>query len=356
MSNSDSKIKAQMIAPSIRKKIGQMLMFGFQGISANVHTDVYQMIHEVQPGGLWFTDWEDKKLNQVGNIESPEQLRKLITDLQKISEIPLFTAIDAEGGQVIRLQESKGFPKTMAAKQLGKINNPETTFEHHCKIAMLLKTLGFSLNLAPVVDLDLSPDSPALGIKERCFSSDEMEVIRHSEQVILANKKFGVRTCLKHFPGHGSAQSDTHLDITDITTTYKSKELQPYSHHIENKNAEAILVAHVFHKEQDEQFPASLSKNIITGLLREKMNFGGVVISDDLNMGAIRKNYPFEKGLELAINAGADILLQSNLDPYDKYLPIKTLQTIENLVLKKVITSSRIEESFLRIQKLKEGI
>ena len=177
------------------------------------------------------------------------------------------------------------------------------------KMAQWLYATGINNNLAPVVDLDINPLSPAIGYYERSFSMDPVVVIDHAQWFISEFSNYNIITTLKHFPGHGSAEEDSHLGFTDITDTWTDKELLPYRHLIVNDYDDIIMVGHLYNAHIDSVYPASLSFKTIQGLLRDSLGFNGVVVSDEMLMGAITNNYSFDEAIELAINAGTDMLL-----------------------------------------------
>ena len=341
---------------SLDYKIGQMVMTGFRGAEVDSNSPIIKNIRKRHLGGVWLTDNESPMEDTIGNVESPEQLKNLVSDLKKFSDVPLFVAVDAEGGKIIRLKEKYGFPKTYSAKYLGQKDDPDFTYNAALKIAKTLNEAGINFNFSPVLDLDLEPDSPALGQKERCFSKDPDKVIRHAGQIIEANHSLGILCCQKHFPGHGSTSDDSHDDYVDVSDSWTEKELKPYQYFIENDMADAILTAHILIKQFDYKYPSTLSKKIITGLLRNKLNYQGIVISDDLNMGAIRLNYDYADAIELAINAGVDIILNSNVMKYNENIAQITIETIKKLVKDNRLRRSRIDQSFSRINKLKRGL
>lgn len=341
---------------TLEEKIGQMIMTGFRGAALDSTDSIANQIKNYNLGGVWLTDKDSPMKTTIGNVKSPEQLKKLTGDLQNFSTTPLFIAIDAEGGKIIRLKEKYGFPKTYTAKNLGMKDDPDFTYREAKKIARTLKDSGINFNFAPVLDLDMHPDSPALGQKERCISDDPDVVIKHAEQIIQANHDLGIFSCVKHFPGHGSTAEDSHEGFVDVSGSWSQKELKPYKYFIDKHMNDAILTAHIFIKDYDEKNPATLSSNIITDLLRNKINFNGVVISDDLDMGAIRLNYTHEQAVELAIKAGVDIILNSNVVNYDEDIAIKTFNIIKKLVQEKRISEKRIDRSFSRIMTLKRKL
>lgn len=334
---------------SLEEKIGQMILTGFHGKHVDENSLIVKdiLIHHL--GNLWITDKNDLINSKVGNIESPQQLKKLTTDLQNFSKNKLFIAIDAEGGKVIRLKEEYGFPKTLSAKFLGEKNDLSLTKENSITIAQTIKKVGININFAPVVDLSINKDLNIIGKKERSFSDNPEIVFQNAKEFILAHKEKNIATCLKHFPGHGSAVSDTHDGFVDSTKYWNEKELIPYKLLIEENLAEAIMISHIYNKNLDENFPSSLSKKIIYDLLRDKLSFNGLIFTDDLDMKAINENYSLEKSLELTINAGVDIIIKSNLKNPVPNLVEKIIKTIKKLIDQNIITEKRIDESFKRI-------
>ncbi len=305
---------------SLEYKTGQMLLCGFRGKNAAAAKPIIRAIKNYHLGGVWLTDADSPMGHTSGNIESPQQLQSLINDLKAASEVPLFVAIDAEGGQVIRLKEEYGFPQTLSAARLGRADDLQLTYRQAREIALRLEKLGINFNFAPVVDLAVNPANRALAGKERCFSDDPQTVIRHARQAIRANREMGILSCLKHFPGHGSAAGDTHLGFVDASARWTQEELLPFNTLIAEGLADAVLTSHLFIEQIDPQFPVTFSATAIEGLLRGESGFTGVVLSDDLHMGAIRQNYSLEETLMQAIMAGIDILVFSNLEPYDARL------------------------------------
>lgn len=340
---------------TLDQKIGQMVMIGFRGIEVHKDSPIIKAIRDGHLGGVWLTDNDSPMGRTIGNIESPRQLKQLISDLQSAAQIPLIVSIDAEGGQVVRLKEKYGFPITFPAFYLGQKNDFQLTYSQSRLIAEILSEAGINFNFSPVLDLNRNPDNPALSMKERCYSADPQIVWQHALKVIEAHHEKGIKCCLKHFPGHGSARHDSHVGFVDVTETWSPDEISVYQKFIERGLADAILTAHVFHKQFDDRYPATLSRNIITGLLREKMGFSGIVISDDMNMGAIKNNYSYEEAVELAIGAGVDIILQSNVDHYQPDVAQNTMAIIKKLVHESRISEERIEQSFQRIKEVKDS-
>jgi beta-N-acetylhexosaminidase len=341
---------------TIDKKIGEMLLVGFRGLKLDDDHFIVRSIRDYSLGSTILFDYDVLSQTHLRNIKSPLQVKKLVESLQKLSQNPLIISIDHEGGKVIRLKEDYGFPATVSFQYLGTLDDLSLTNKYAAEVAQTLYNLGINLNLAPVVDLNVNPQNPVIGELERSFSFDPEIVTGHALEFIRAHHEQGVLCTLKHFPGHGSSAEDSHLGFVDITDSWKEQELQPYKNLIQEGEVDAIMTGHVFHLELDPQFPATLSKSIITGLLREKFDYDGVIISDDLQMGAITKNYGFDYAVEKAINAGIDILAMGNNLLYDDSIVSHTVKLIFRLLNEGVISEERIDESYRRIQKLKKII
>lgn len=337
-------------------KIGQMLMIGFYGLEADNEHFIVQDIRQRHLGGVVLFNYDVPTKQPVRNIESPAQVKALVASLQSLATTPLLVAIDQEGGIISRLRESYGFPATVSHQQLGEINDLTTTYEQTAAMAKTQAELGLNLNLAPVVDLCVNPENPIIAKYERCFSADPDLVSEHASQFIQAHHKQGVRCTLKHFPGHGSSSEDSHQGLVDVTETWSRVELEPYAHLIETGQADAIMTAHVFNTDLDAEYPATLSKPIITGILRQELGYNGVVISDDMQMGAIVNYYGFETAIEKAIEAGVDILTFANNSVYEEDVTTRAIAVIKGLVQEGVISEERLEESYQRIQRLKRRL
>ena len=218
-----------------------------------------------------------------------------------------------------------------------------------------LHELGINWNLAPVVDVNVFPESPAIGALERSFSAEPEVVAAHAEAFAKAHAAAGVISVLKHFPGHGSAVGDTHLGVTDVTSSFvRDDELAPYRRLIEDGYEDAVMTAHIVNRDLDPSgHPATLSTAIVTGLLREELGFEGVILSDDMQMGAIVEQYSLERAAIEAIKAGVDVILIANQlsdDPTEVY---RVKQAILDAVAEGEIAEDRIYESVERILELK---
>jgi len=338
---------------SLSVKIGQMLMIGFRGTTLEDAPEIAADITKRRIGGVVLFDFDVPAHSHSRNIISPQQLARLTLELQKLANIPLLVAIDQEGGKVNRLKQARGFPPSVSAAYLGRLNNPDSTSSAASQTARTLKTMHIEMNLAPVADLNTNPDNPVIGKLDRSFSPDPSVVISNLQLIIQAYHINGIIATLKHFPGHGSSSSDTHLDFTDITASWSEEELEPYRVLIASGYPDAIMTAHVFNGKLDTLYPATLSKQTLTGLLRDKLRFKGVIISDDMQMKAIADHYELESAIQLAINAGVDLLLFGNNASYDPAIASKATEIIRSLLQKKIITPERIDQSYQRIMELK---
>lgn len=315
---------------SLKKMIGQMIILGFEGQSLSSNNTLKEDIKKYNLGGVILFD-KYYKSKKKKNIKNPKQLKKLITDIQNISNYKMFISIDQEGGLVSRLNQKNGFDKTYKASTVSKRG---TAFarETYKNLATELSDVGINLNFAPVVDLAVNPKNKVIVHYGRSYSSNPNEVIKYSKIFIDEMNKKEVISVLKHFPGHGSSLGDSHEGFVDISNTWNKKELIPYQELIKSNYANMIMTAHVYNKNLDIRYPATLSTNINTHLLKNRLKYDGLIISDDLQMKAITKHYTLKQTVTLAINSGVNILLFGN------QIDNKTikLETIVNTIYKEV--------------------
>jgi len=352
-----------MSTPStLREKIGQLLLVGFRGATSAECELIVRDIREHAIGGviLFDQDMAGGTVDTTGprrrNIESPAQVRTLLAHLQAQAQVPLLTAIDQEGGRVNRLKPVYGFPPSLSHEELGRLDQPAETYRHAAATAQTLADLGLNLNLAPVVDLDANPDNPIIKGKGRSFSADPETVARHAAEFVRAHRDHRVLACAKHFPGHGSAAGDTHLGLVDVTATWHERELIPFQRLITAGLCDAVMSAHVFNARLDPVHPATLSSAVQTGLLRTKLGFQGVIVSDDMEMKAISSRYGLEQSIPLALEAGIDLLCFGNNLSYDPGIAGKAAGIILRTVESGRIAPARIDESCERVLALKRRI
>jgi len=340
------------VGPTLRERIGQMLVVGFRGLTPDEAEPVRGLIADGTLGGVILFS-VDQLTGGPRNVESPDQLRTLVAALSgAATAAPLLVAIDQEGGQVARLGPSHGFPATRSAADLGR-GDPSETAAAAASIAATLTDVGVTLNLAPVVDLAVNPDNPSIAAVDRSFSADPAVVTAHARAFIDGLHAGDVTSAIKHFPGLGSAGADTHLGVVDVTDVWTDVELEPFQALIRDGLPDAVLTAHIFNANLDPDHPASLSAATVDGLLRGDLGFDRAVISDDLQMGAILDAYGFDEAVALAIEAGIDLLLVANQLVYEPDVATRVVDLVERLVTDGRLTEERIDASYQRILALK---
>lgn len=338
----------------LEQKIGQMLMVGFYGTSAPKDSPICQAIRRYDIGAVILFDVNPVRPNKPKNIVSKAQVKRLTAQLQACSpRHDLLIAVDQEGGRVQRLKSKYGFyGRFPSAAEVAK-NGKAYAANVYTKMAKELHDVGINYDLAPVVDLSLNPKNRVINGLKRSFGKDPKKVAAYAQTFIEAMHRYDIVTSLKHFPGHGSSLGDTHKGFVDVTRLWQRKELEPYR--LLKTTADTVMVAHVYNKKLDARYPATLSKRIVTDLLRRNIGFEGVVITDDLQMGAIAKKYSLKETLRLAIAAGNDILLFGNqIDPKRIYSPKTLVETVAALVREGKIDAKRIDASYRRIRTLKK--
>ncbi len=294
----DDPALAEDLAACAEARVGGVILF-------DVHLPRYS---ELAAGGL---DRDAALLGATRNIVAPAQTAAFSAELRRRLGAGLIVSVDQEGGGVARLNPRRGFPRSPTAFEFGAMA-PDERAREAAALARTVRAAGFDLNFAPCVDALINPDNPIIAGKGRSFGADAVHVAGRAAEVIRAHSDEGVVTCLKHFPGHGSSAGDTHAGFVDVTHTWReSPELEVYRRLIPKIDPcrTCVMTAHVIHGGIDPDHPASLSRAHTTGLLREKLGFEGVVITDSLDMGAVTQRYGVEEAAVLAVNAGADILL-----------------------------------------------
>ncbi|WP_298427167.1 glycoside hydrolase family 3 N-terminal domain-containing protein [uncultured Kordia sp.] len=339
---------------SLDIKIGQMIMLGIgKDTMIQPNNEIVKAIKAQQLGGILLYE------KNIAKQHSVKKLKKLITLLRKDASLPLLVSIDEEGGKVNRLKEKYGFPETVSAKYLGDLDDVASTKYFSDIIAHNLLLLGINVNYAPVVDVH-NAENPPIGKNERAFSTNPKDVIKHARQVISSHRYFNVKTVLKHFPGHGNSKEDSHYNVTDVSKYWKQKEVFPYIKLLYEGNVDAIMTAHIVNEKLDDsKLPATLSKKIMTDYLRNDIGFEGVIFSDDMQMKAIANQFGFEKSIEMTILAGVDVLMFSNHIPMkgrNMILPKDIIAIVKQLVKDGTISKERIDLSYRRILKFKEGL
>lgn len=322
------KVKEIMSNMTIEEKIGQMLII--YDTHDVVDNELISFINEVKPSGFI--------INQ-NNITTFNETKKYISDLKVNSKIPLIISIDQEGGRVQRLQNLKDKKATYIPSMfdLGKTNDINLAYEVGKVMAEDMRSLGINVVFAPVCDIFSNPDNKVIG--NRSFGTNASLVSNMCVSLGKGLEDNGIIATYKHFPGHGDTITDSHYELPTIYKTLEdlnNLELIPFKNAIEN-NAKIIMVGHIaFPNITNDYTPASLSK-IMIDILRDNLDFNGLIITDALNMGALNNNYTDEEIYIKSIEAGVDILLMPN-DAKE------AIQTIKNN-----ISIERIDESVKKI-------
>ena len=335
--------------------IGQMFLMGFTGPCLEPGSWLDVALEEGRLGGVLLFDRNVRGL--VQNFTSPAQLQDLTAQLQERSAAFLLIAVDQEGGKVCRLKEKDGFLASYMAAELGQQAAEQSTAVASAALAAELARYGINFNLAPVADVDLNPANPIIAAYGRSFSKNENQVAEHCRAFIAAHHSHNIACCLKHFPGHGSAQGDSHLGFVDISQDWQEKELEPYQLLFTEGFSDAVMTAHLIHSQLEPAgLPTSLSPTVVTTMLRDQLNFQGLIITDDLQMKAITDHYGYKEAVQRAIIAGSDLLIVGNNLVYDPDALAQGEAAIHELLEAGSIEARRIQESLERIATLKAKI
>jgi beta-N-acetylhexosaminidase len=343
---------------SLDKSLGEMLMVGFYGTEVSSKSQICKDIKNYNLAGVILFDYNPVDRKKAKNISSKKQLKRLTTQLQNCSKNrKLLIAVDQEGGLVQRLKKRYGFKGNFPkASNVSTISDREVENIYN-GMAKELNSVGINYNLAPVVDLSINKKNRVIYKLGRSFGENPRDVAHYSSIFIKSMHSYNILTSLKHFPGHGSSTGDTHKGFVDVTKKWKAIELIPYKLLIDNKNIDSIMVAHIMNKKLDSLYPATLSSKIINGKLRGELGFNGVVITDDLQMGAISQRYKLRDTIKLSINAGDDILLFGNqLDPRHTVKVKELIDIMKSLLQSKEITIRNVKESNRRVENLKRKL
>ena len=323
---------------TLEEKVGQLMVVGIGGTEADAET--LAQLRDLHAGGVVLFD---------RNMDNPVQVTKLIGELQKQtlqqpSRLPLFISIDQEGGRVLRMREHV-LPLPSQA-ELGLDGNAEQVEAWTAQNARELKNMGFNVNFAPVVDVGLGA--------ERSFSRETTEVIRLARAAVLGYRKEGILCTLKHFPGIGKAPKDPHQEISDITAgreVLEQEDLAPFRSLIKEFEVQPplIMVSHLRYPAYDAENPACVSETLLKGVLRRQLGFEGVVVTDDLEMGAMTSLYSFREMGVMAVAAGADVLLVCHHASSQKEVYTGIIKAVKDGRL----SAERLDEAVQRVLRTK---
>ena len=324
---------------SLEEKVGQMIFAGIKGTAITNETKEIISTHKV--GGIILFKDNLKDANQS------VRLLNLIKQENNINKVPLFLGVDEEGGRISRLPELTRLPTN---KDLGKRNDASLSYDIGKLLGKELSTFGFNLDFAPVLDINSNPANPIIG--DRAFGKDAETVSKLGIQTMKGIQSEQVISVVKHFPGHGDTAVDSHKELPIIQKSLKdlyALELIPFKRAIEH-GAEVVMVGHILLPKIDSIYPASISEKIITDVLREQLDYEGVIVTDDMTMKAILNTFEIGEAAVSAVKAGNDIVLIAH--DYDNVIKAKDaiLQAIEA----GEISEQRINESVKRILSIKK--
>lgn len=333
-------IKIKINQMTIEQKIGQMVIVGVEGDTFD--SNIGKMIEDYHVGGFIFMG---------KSVKNTTQLLKLVNGIKTANsnnKIPLFLSLDQEGGSIDRMP--KEFNRYPTNKAIGKINSENLSYNIGSAIAYEISSFGFNMDFAPVLDINSNPKNPVIG--DRSFGTSSKLISSLGVETMMGIQEGKVIPVVKHFPGHGDTSVDSHIGLPRVNKDLEqlnSFELIPFKEAIKN-NVDGIMIAHILLPKIDSKYPASLSKVVINDILREKLGFKGVVITDDMTMGAIAKNYSIGDAVIKSVDAGSDIILIAH--DYNK--GTEAITAIINAVKSGNIKMGRIDESVYRILQLKE--
>jgi beta-N-acetylhexosaminidase len=327
------------VPSNVRRDIGQLLIGSLPGTT--ITAEMRALAKEFSLGGV---------ILFARNIEAPEQVAEMSIDVQTLAtDLPLWVSVDQEGGRVARLKAP--FTEWPPMAVLGRSRDEQLAERFATALATELKAVGITLDYAPVLDIHTNPKNPIIG--DRALGEDAESVARLGAVIIRALQQNGVAACGKHFPGHGDTSVDSHLELPLVEhppDRIRRVECVPFREAIRTDVA-FIMTAHVLVPSFDEQNPATLSKTIVQGLLREELGFQGVILSDDLEMKAIAKTYTVPDAAVGAIAAGCDGLLVCS---GDVEVQAATLEALVYAIEEKKIPYKRLEDALVRLRRTKE--
>lgn len=336
------------------QQLGSLFILGFAGDKLHPDTPIVRDLESRHLGGVILFDHCLHNPDLPGNIVSPGQLKELTDRLKNCSEEELFICVDQEGGLVQRLNPRNGFPASLSAAELGDDPGDITLVERFAdQTAASLSSAGININFAPVVDVNTNEANPVIGNLGRSFSENPAVVSAMAAGWIRAHERHHVISCPKHFPGHGSSTTDSHHGFVDISATWHKEELLPYRTLLEGEQIDMVMAGHLFHRELDPIYPATMSHSIITGLLRQKLGYGGLVVSDDMQMKAISDRYQFSEAVCRSFGAGIDMLVIGNNLSYDPNILAAAISALQDGLKRGLVTKEQLHAACERVRTLK---
>ena len=330
---------SQLESMTVQDLVGQMVVCGFSG--TELTDDFADFLRTYKVGGV---------ILFAGNMRTLQQTRKLCSDIQKVvtetTGFPAFICTDQEGGAICRLPK-KDFLPLPGAYEIASFKNPNLVFQAGKLTAKELLLCGINVDFAPVADINSNPKNPIIG--KRAYGSTAEDVILYSGKMAQGLLSEGLLCAVKHFPGHGDTDTDSHLGLPSVNKSYEQLldfELKPFKAAVD-LGVPIVMTAHILFPKIDDTYPATMSHKILTDILRGDLGFAGLIITDDLEMAAIKKHYGLVDGAMAAVNAGADLLCLSVFSEGGS-------EICDALALS--VDRKRLEQSALRIIGAKEKL
>jgi len=337
----------------LNPRLGELLLVGFHGTTLQDNAALERLLCETRVAGV---------ILFARNIVDAAQTARLTRDLTARARActgrPLLVAVDAEGGQVMRLGPAAGWTATLSHQELGQAGDLAQTELEARRIGGMLREAGINWNLAPVIDVGYNPANPVIVGVGRSFGANPKLVAAQARAYIAGMHAAGILTAVKHFPGHGSSVDDSHAGFVDVTDTARPDvELVPYRLLLAEGVVDAVMTAHVFNRHLDAWVPATLSRPTIDGVLRSELGWRGVVVSDDMRMGAIEQHYGAGDAAVRALRAGVDlILIADDRLPGDGSASAGTLEAIRRALRQGRVPAGQVDEALARIAALRSRL
>jgi beta-N-acetylhexosaminidase len=328
------------VLDQLTPELGQLLLVGFDGTEGPDNRELHALVCETRVGGV---------LLFGRNVVDAAQVTRLTAWITAHADgcgvaRPLI-AVDAEGGRVMRLAPRAGYVPTPPAQELGDQHDTALTELEARRIGRMLREAGITWDLAPVVDVGYNPANPVIVGTGRSYGASPLHVASHARAFMRGLRAEGVLNSLKHFPGHGSSFTDSHAGFVDVSATANPDlELLPYRLLLRERIADSVMTAHVFNRHLDRRYPATLSHATVTGLLRRDIGWDGVVVSDDLRMGAIEQHYGLADATVLALEAGVDVLLIAE----DRLADGRSAALIARTAIRTALADGRLAQARVR--------
>lgn len=338
--NSKDEILEIISNMSLDEKIGQLVISGFYGTDLDEH--ILKLIKENKISGIILFDRNVKDSNTLLFLNNS------LKESNKNNKLPLFISTDEEGGPVTRMpKDIKRLPNN---KYIGNLNDTDLSYKVGEILGDKLSFFGFNMNFAPVLDINSNPNNPVIG--DRSFGNNKDIVANLGTSTMKGIQSKNIISVVKHFPGHGDTSVDSHINLPVVNydiNRLKSFEFVPFKTAIQN-GADAVMVGHILLSKVDSKYPSSMSYEIVTNILRKDLGFNGLVVSDDMTMGAITENYSIEEASIKSINAGVDLLLVCH--NYENTENV--LKALKEAVLNGTISKERLDNALYNIISIKE--